>query len=94
VTVEDTGFNDERFRSSRDIDERIGKWSKASKGNVVQELGAGTVPGSKCQPSSNRQGEKADDSRRQKVDKWLPLREFRRELRYWERRLRFALRSV
>jgi hypothetical protein len=27
--MEDTGFNDERFRSSRDIDERIGKWSKA-----------------------------------------------------------------
>jgi hypothetical protein len=24
----------------------------------------------------------------------LPFREFRRELRYWERRLRFALRSV
>jgi hypothetical protein len=30
-TVEDTGFNNERFRRSRDLDERKGKWSNAKR---------------------------------------------------------------
>src|SRR6266446_3401856 len=38
-TVEDTGFNDERFRTSKDIDERNSKWSKAERNKELALAG-------------------------------------------------------